>query len=160
MAEMREKLMHFFNIGTASSPEYVLIGDGVTSLTEEFNPESDTKQYINQSNGSTSIKSYTPSISVEKEYIKDEDLQKWMDEKVLILPVGSDAESDYIRINIFDAVSGTPGTYKAVKRKCTFQFDSLGGESGNPLVTAMTLGGIGDGIQGTFNVSTKTFAES
>lgn len=160
MAEMREKLMHFFNIGTASSPEYVLIGDGVTSLTEEFNPESDTKQYINQSNGSTSIKSYTPSISVEKEYIKDEDLQKWMDEKVLILPVGSDAESDYIRINIFDAVGGTPGTYKAVKRKCTFQFDSLGGESGNPLVTAMTLGGIGDGIQGTFNVSTKTFAES
>ncbi len=56
MAEMREKLMHFFNIGTAETPEYVLLGDGITSLTEEFNPESDTKQYIHQANGTTSIK--------------------------------------------------------------------------------------------------------
>ena len=56
MAEMREKLMHFFNIGTAETPEYVLLGDGITSLTEEFNPESNTKQYIRQANGTTSIK--------------------------------------------------------------------------------------------------------
>ena len=73
MSEMREKLMHFLNIGTTGTDKYVLIGDGVSSLTEEFNPESETKQYINQSNGTTNIKSYTPSISVEKEYIPEED---------------------------------------------------------------------------------------
>lgn len=29
MAEMREKLMHFFNIGTAETPEYALLGTGL-----------------------------------------------------------------------------------------------------------------------------------
>lgn len=156
MAEMREKLMHFFNIGTSEEPEYVLLGDGITSMTEEFNPESDTKQYINQANGTTVIKSYTPSISIEKEYIKDEALQKWIDEKIKILPTGSSAQSDYVRINILDNVSD--GVYNAVKRKCSYQFDSIGGDAGSELVNAMTLGGIGEGIQGTFDVSTSTFA--
>lgn len=159
MAEMREKLVHYFNIGTSETPEYVLLGDGITSLTEEFNPESDTKQYINQSNGTTVIKSYTPSISVEKEYIQDDDLQKWIDEKIKTLPVGSDAESDYIRINLFDA-GQTAGTYNAVKRRCTYQFDSVGGDAGSELVSALTLGGIGDGILGTFDTATKTFTKA
>ncbi len=159
MAEMREKLVHYFNIGTSGKPEYVLLGDGITSLTEEFNPESDTKQYINQSNGTTVIKSYTPSISIEKEYLQDDSLQKWIDEKVKTLPTGSNAESDYIRINLFDE-SGTAGIYNAVKRRCTFQFDSVGGDAGSELVSALTLGGIGDGILGTFDTATKTFTEA
>lgn len=155
MAEMREKLMHFFNIGTADEPEYVLLGDGITSLTEEFNPESETKQYINQANGITTVKSYTPSVSIEKEYIKEEALQKWIDEKIKILPTGTSAQSDYVRVNILEGDG--EGTYKAVKRKCSYQFDSIGGDAGSELVSAMTLGGIGDGIQGTFNVTTSTF---
>ena len=64
---MREKLMHFLNIGTADAPKYALLGDGISSLTEEFNPESETKHYINMASGSTRLKSYSPSISVEKE---------------------------------------------------------------------------------------------
>lgn len=155
MAEMREKLMHFFNIGTASAPNYVLLGDGITSLTEEFNPEQDTKQYIHQSNGTTTVKSYTPSIAVEKEYIRDDELQKWMDEKIKILPTGTAAQSDYVRINILE--EDVEGAYPAVKRRCSYQFDSIGGDAGDELVSGMTLGGIGDGIQGTFNVETRTF---
>ncbi|MEZ3494658.1 MAG: hypothetical protein K1W38_20825 [Lachnospiraceae bacterium] len=159
MAEMREKLMHFFNIGTAETPEYALLGDGITSLTEEFNPESNTKQYIHQANGTTSIKSYTPSISVEKEYIKNEKLQKWMDEKIKLLPVGTAAESDYVRLNVMETPTAE-GTYPAVKRRCSYQFDNIGGDAGSELKNSMTLGGIGDGIQGTFNVKTGTFTEA
>lgn len=155
MAEMREKLMHFFNIGTEETPEYVLLGDGITSLTEEFNPESDTKQYINQANGTTSTKSYTPSISIEKEYIKEDKLQDWINEKIKILPTGSAAQSDYVRINIME--KGADGVYPAVKRRCAYQFDSIGGDAGSELINSMTLGGIGDGIQGTFNVKENTF---
>lgn len=149
MSEMREVLRHYFNIGTLASPKWVLLGDGITSLTEEFNPETDTKQYINQSNGTTSLKSYTPSIPIEREYISDE-LQRWIDEKVKILPTGSKAISEYVRINLLDAP--VDGAYPAVKRKCTYQFDSIGGDAGSPLVNSMTLGGAGDGVQGTFTV--------
>ena len=155
MAEMREKLVHYLNIGTEDAPKYVLLGDGISSLTEEFNPESGTKQYIHQANGTTSIKSYTPSISVEKEYIKDDELQDWINEKIKILPTGSAAQADYIRINLLE--ESNEGVYPAVKRKCSYQFDSIGGDAGSELMNNMTLGGIGDGIQGTFDVATKTF---
>ena len=157
MAEMREKLMHFINISnTSSTTSYVLIGDGVTSLTEEFNPESETKQYIHEANGTTNIKSYTPSIQIEKEYIKDEALQNWVNEKVKDLPIGSDAITSYVRINVFDTTSAS-NVYNAVWRKCSYQIDSVGGDAGSELMTGLTLGGIGDGVKGTFNVSTKVF---
>lgn len=159
MSEMREVLRHYFNAGTLTSPKWLLLGDGITSLTEEFNPKTETKQYINQSNGTTSLKSYTPSIPVEREYISDE-LQKWMDEKVKILPTGSKAISEYVRLNLMD--TPVDGVYPAVKRKCTYQFDSVGGDAGAELITAMTLGGVGDGIQGTFDVTegSEVFTET
>ncbi len=150
MSEMREILRHYFNIGTPASPKWILLGDGITSLTEEFNPESETKQYINQKNGTTSLKSYTPSISIEREYISDE-LQKWIDDKVKFLPTGSNAISEYVRLNLLD--TPVDGAYPAVKRRCTYQFDSVGGDAGAEMISAMTLGGVGDGVQGTFDVT-------
>lgn len=153
---MREKLMHFLNIGTKGAAKYVLLGDGITSLTEEFNPEAESKHYINMASASNSVKSYAPSISVEKEYIKDEELQKWIDEKVRVLPVGKEAEADYVRINILDGADEA-GNYPAVMRPCTYQFDSIGGDGGGPIMNSMTLTGNGDAVQGTFNVATLTF---
>ena len=87
---------------------------------------------------------------MEREYISD-DLQKWMNEKIKILPTGSQAISEYVRINLLDTPTG--GKYPAVKRKCTYQFDSVGGDAGSELVSAMTLGGVGDGIQGNFDIT-------
>lgn len=150
MAEMREKLVHYFNIGSTSTPSWVMLGDGITSLTEELNPESETKQYINQSSGTTNIKSYAPSISVEREYISDA-LQAWIDDKIKTLPVGSAASAEYVRVNLMD--SSTSGVYPAVKYACSYQFDSIGGDAGAELVTAMTLGAKGDPAQGHFKVT-------
>lgn len=148
--------MHFFNIGTKEAPEYELLGDGITSLTEEFNPESESKHYINKGAASNTVKAYAPSISVEKEYIKEEKLQEWVDEKIKILPTGAEAESDYIRVNILEKPS-SEGIYQAVKRPCTYQFDSIGGEGGGVIMNNMTLTGNGDAVQGTFDVTTKKF---
>lgn len=153
---MREKLMHYFNIGTVDKATYALLGDGITSLTEEFNPESEAKHYINMASAANKVKSYAPSISVEKEYIKGEELQNWMNEKIRILPVGVEAESDYIRINILDTPTAE-GKYPAVKRPCTYQFNSIGGDGGGDIMNNMTLTGNGDAVQGTFDVKTLTF---
>ena len=153
---MREKLMHFLNIGTVDKPTYALLGDGITSLTEEFNPESEGKHYINMASASNKVKAYAPSISVEKEYIKGEALQTWINEKIRVLPVGAEAEADYVRINILDSAS-EDGTYPAVKRPCTYQFDSIGGDGGGEIMNNMTLTGNGDAVQGTFNVKTLAF---
>lgn len=156
MSEMREVLMHYFNVGTEETPKWVLLGDGITSLTESFNPVSETKQYVNQANGVTHVKSYTPSITVEKEYLKEDELQKWINEKIKLLPTGSAAVSEYVRVNIAEEPKSA-GVYPAVKMKCSFQFDSIGGDAGTELINAMTLGGMGTGIVGTFNVKTPAF---
>lgn len=148
--------MHFFNIGTITAPNYVLLGNGISSLTEEFNPETETKHYINMSAASNRIKSYAPSISIEKEYIVNEELQDWINGKIKLLPTGGDANSDYIRINILEEADAE-GNYHAVKRPCTYQFDSIGGDGGDVIMNNMTLTGNGDAVQGTFNVKTATF---
>lgn len=91
-----------------------------------------------------------PSMSVEREYISD-DLQEWINEKIKVLPTGTQAISEYVRVNIME--KPTNNVYPAVKRRCSYQFDSIGGDAGAELVNAMTLGGVGDGIQGTFDVT-------
>jgi len=147
----------------------VLLGDGITSLTEEFNPETESKHYINMASASNQIKSYAPTISVEKEYIKDEELQKWIDEKVRLLPVGKEAESDYIRINILETASAD-GSYPAIKRKFAVIGDSEGNGT-DAYQYSGTFKTAGSSIKGSAtitepedgnpeNVKVITFAES
>ena len=62
----RHELLHYVDTSMGSgSPTYALLGDGITSLSEEMNPEEETQQWNNQENGDSEVKSYTPSIEVE-----------------------------------------------------------------------------------------------
>ena len=157
----RHELQHFVDINmdkTLASPEYHLLGDGITSLTEEFNAEEETEQWINQENGTTDIKSYTPSISVEMQDIdqEDTDLVGWFNNLIDTLPTGSKAISSYVRVR----VKGAGPSYPAVQRKCAISVGSTGGDAGANVTNSITIGGRGDGIQGTFNVSTGKFTKS
>lgn len=155
----RHELQHFVDISmdkTLANPDYHLLGDGIASLTEEFNAEEETEQWINQENGTTDIKSYTPSISVEMQDIDqdDTDLVDWFNSLIDTLPTGSNAVSSYVRVR----VKGSGPSYPAVQRKCAISVGSTGGDAGENVTNSITLGGRGDGIQGTFNVETGKFA--
>lgn len=154
----RHELQHFVDINmdkTLANPDYRLLGDGIASLTEEFNAEEETEQWINQENGTTDIKSYTPSISVEMQDIDqdDTDLVDWFNNLIDTLPTGSKAISSYVRVRI----KGAGPSYPAVQRKCAISVGSTGGDAGSNVTNSITLGGRGDGIQGTFNAETKKF---
>lgn len=154
----RHELQHFIDIKmdkTLANPDYHLLGDGIASLTEEFNAEEETEQWINQENGTTDIKSYTPSISVEMQDIDQDDteLVDWFNHLIDTLPTGSKAVSSYIRVRI----KGSGPSYPAVQRKCAISVGSTGGDAGANVTNSITIGGRGDGIQGTFNVETGKF---
>ena len=154
----RHELQHFVDINmskTLTDADYHLLGDGIASLTEEFNAEEETEQWINQENGTTDIKSYTPSISVEMQDIDQDDteLVDWFNNLIDTLPTGSKAVSSYVRVRI----KGPGPSYPAVQRKCSISVGSNGGDAGSNVTNSITIGGRGDGIQGTFNVSTKEF---
>lgn len=155
---MRHNLQHFVDINmdsTLANTDYHLIGEGVSSLTEDMNAEEETNQWINQANGTTNLKSYTPSVPVEMQDVdqEDTDLMDWIYEMIDTLPTGSKAVTSYVRVRI----KGNGPTYPAVQRKCTVTVGSTGGDAGSPVTNSITLGGRGDGIQGTFNAETKKF---
>lgn len=155
----RHLLRHFVDISmdkTLDNTDYHLLGEGIASLTEEFNAEEETEQWINQKNGTTDVKSYTPSISVEMQDIdqEDTDLVDWFNNLIDTLPTGSEAISSYVRVR----VKGAGPSYPAVQRKCSISVGSTGGDAGANVTNSITIGGRGDGIKGTFNVETGKFA--
>ena len=57
-------------------------------------------------------------------------------------------------------VKGAGPSYPAVQRKCAISVGSTGGDAGANVTNSITIGGRGDGIQGTFNAETKKFTAS
>lgn len=154
----RNLLQHLVDIKmdtTFAASEYHLLGEGIESLTEEFNGETETVQWINQANGTTDLRSYTPSIEIERQNVDQEDteLSDWIDNLVDTLPTGKNAVTSYLRVRI----TGDGPEYPAVRRLCAVTVGSTGGDAGGNVTDVITLGGRGDGVAGTFNASTKTF---
>lgn len=158
---MREDLKHFIDTSMgATEASYELLGDGIESLTEEMNPEEETKHYINMSKASNSIKSYQRSFEVDKEDCVEDNVQTWIDGLVDKLPTGASAKTSFVRLRLRDAVSGSAGTYKAIKVPCTVSVSSSGGDGGDYVHNVISVKQCGEDIPGTFNISTKTFTPS
>ena len=154
---MREDLRHFIDTSMGKQEKYELLGNGVESLTEEMNPEEETKHYIHQASSSNKIKSYQRTFDVDKEDCEEDAVQTWIDGLVDTLPVGASAKTSFVRMRLKDEVNETPGTYKAIKVPCTGSGTSSGGDGGDYVNNAISVKQCGDDIPGTFDLSTKTF---
>ena len=152
----RDQLAHFVDTSMGdTTATYKLPGDGIASLTEEFNAETETKQWINEQNGTTTIKSYTPSFEVEREDCIDDDVRTWMKGIIDDLPTGSAAETYVVRVDM--SAEAVSGAYPAVRRKFAVSAGSTGGDAGGNVIDSVSFGGVGDGVKGTFNPTTGTF---
>lgn len=153
----RHLLRHFVDIKmdtTYAKSEFHLLGEGISSLTEEFNAEEETNQWINQESGTTDVKSYRPSIGVERQNIDqdDSDLSEWFEEMIDTLPTGKSAVTSYVRVRLV----GNGPTYSATLQPCVVTVVSTGGDAGGNVTDSITLSGRGDKIKGTFTVSGNT----
>ena len=155
---MREDLRHYIDTSMDVEPaKYELLGDGVEYLTEEMNPEEETKHYIHQASASNKVKSYQRSFDVDKEDCVEDEVQVFIDRLVDTLPVGAKAKTSFVRFRLKDEVEKTPGTYKAIKVPCTVSVTSSGGDGGDYVHNVINVKQCGDDIHGTFAVATKTF---
>lgn len=156
----RHLLRHFVDVAmdtTYEASEYHLLGEGIESLTEEFNAEEETLQWINQESGTTDIKSYTPTIEVERQNVDQDDteLTEWFNKMIDELPTGKSAATSYVRVRLV----GDGPTYPAILQPCTVTVGSTGGDAGGNVTDTLTLGGRGDKIAGTYNVTTGKFTK-
>lgn len=158
---MREDLKHYIDVSMGGTTvSYKLLGDGIESLTENMNPEEESKHYINMSKASNNVKSYQRTFDVDKEDCVEDEVQAWIDGLVDDLPTGASAKTSFVRFRLKDAVSGSAGVYNAIKVPCTVAVTSSGGDGGNYVHNVITVKQCGEDIKGTFNVSTSTFTEN
>lgn len=156
MAESRSKFLLFINTaGGSGSGSYALVGDGVTELSISYNAQSTTSQYIHQDSATTTVTGYQPNAPVTSEVVKGNPAFEYVNNLRRKMAVGSEAETDIVMVDVFE---GTGDTHPAIKQKASIQIDSYGGAASDPLQIGYTINWVGEGEEGTFNVSTKTFS--
>lgn len=158
MAEKRSAFLLFLNTAPKeTAAAYALVGEGVTELSISYNPQTSTEQYIHQDTANTELTGYQPNAPVTSQVVKGDPAFEFVNGMRKSLPIGSDAHTDVVMLDVFDAPTG--GAYPATKQPVSIQIDSYGGAASDPLSIGYTINWRGNGIPGTFNQETKTFTE-
>ena len=166
-AVQRHEFADYLNVGDATTPNYVLMGFGFTTLDETFGAQTEETKYVNDKAASTDVVSYTSSFPFTAHMIKSEDAVLALYNVGRNHLTGEEAEFEYVRVELWDQVETsetvneevvtTPvaNTYKARKFIVSAAIDSISGESKQEMTG--TLNAVGDPVDGKFNTSTKTF---
>ncbi len=154
----RHQFADYLNAGTEENPDYVLMGTGFTTLDENPGAKKSTKKYVNEASSSSSITSYETAFPFESDLIKDE--------KAIIALynvgrnhyTGSDAEFEYLRVELWNAAEGSTNEFAARKFIVSAEISNIKGE--DEMQVSGNLNAVGDPLDGTFNTKTRTFTET
>lgn len=151
----RHQFADYLNVSKSGEADFVLMGVGFTTLDEEPGAQTETKKYVNEAASSKSITGYETVFPFESDFIKDE--------KAIIALynvgrnhlLGSEAEFDYVRVELWNAVEGQENEYTARKFVVSAEISEVSGET--DIQVSGNLNAVGDFVDGTFNTKTKTF---
>ena len=154
----RHMFADYLNVSTDESPKFVLMGTGFKTLDEEPGAKSESKKYVNEKSSSSSVSSYETKFPFDSDLIRAQ-------EAVIALynvgrnhALGSDAEFEYVRVELWNPATGETNEYAARKFIVSAEVSSISGES--DISVSGNLNAVGDPIDGTFNTKTCTFAQS
>lgn len=145
--EKRSTLGHLLNVSmpfSQTEPVWRLICNGVSELTEEFNPDTDEQQFICQDVKTTILKTYAPSFEVSMGYQKDDLIQYYFDVMSRRLPTGEKTSIEYIRFNKNETMFGSTNQFIGVKFQANVYFSSVGGAGDDYLTSVMTVSATGN----------------
>lgn len=157
---MRYEIADYLMVGE----NFELMGIGFESLNESPNAQSSSKTYINQRSQSSFVKSYQTEFSYSADMIKSEKALMALYEVSRNHLTGADAMFEYVRVDLYDPVieSATPSTSKFKARKfiVSNEVSSNEGNGGENMTLTGTLKAFGDPVEGIFDITKKSFAES
>lgn len=170
--------------GTDQSPTWSLIGDGFTSNSISYNPESEDKQYINMDSATTTLKKYKPTMKldgvVEMSEVEDGDdeeinskhynlnaVYKYLNDLRRSRNVSNESEILIVELytgtlnegaNVFEGCS-------AQRQKVNIQVEEFGGDAGDTISFSSTVNFEGDPSDSTttydiYNMSTRDILPS
>lgn len=156
-AVMRYQIADYLECGTGSDKAYALCGVGYTSVNEELNPQVETSAYVCDKNSSSDIESYQTQFSFEADFFKDEVAVKEVWDIGHDQKTGEDAQRNYVRVDLYDPVSGSANTFRARQFLVAVEVSSLSGEPTKKMSVSGNFRAVGDFVAGTFNTQTKKF---
>ena len=154
----RHEYADYLNIGTAETPEWVLMGIGFTSLNEEPNAQSESVKYVCDKSSSSEVVSYETRFPFEAEQIMSEEAISDIYNIARNHAVGTDCEREYVRVELWNPVTGegaVSNTYEARKFTVSVEVSSMSGD--NKMGISGNLNAVGDPTLGSFNTTTKAF---
>lgn len=157
--KQRRKYANYLNVSKLSSEEYALMGAGFTDLNESPSAQTTSKRYVNDKNATRSIVGYEWSTAFNTDMIRSEKAVDYICNIGELQLVGSDAETDYIIVDLDKAVSAKENTFTARKFRVAVEVSSFDNNDGDMAASGNLLG-IGDLIVGEFNTTTKAFTAS
>ena len=150
MAKDRTNMVSLLDIGllTGTSGKLAEMGDGYTELTEDWGPNTESKQYVNMKNASNTVKGYALSMNPSRECLSD-DMQKCIDTLFKEFPTGDECNTYYYRFYKTD-ITGTTGD--CIRVPVTVCPSSTGGAGGDALTSSIQINGNGDVEVGTITI--------
>ena len=150
----RNKFACFLNTG-GDTEKWSLIGDGVTSMTVAYNPQTSDETYIHQTGGTPDVESSKPTSSVPMTAHKGDAVFDFVDNLRRKRAVLDEARTEICMVYLYEEATG--GAYPAEKNTCSIQIDDFGGEGGGSNVINFTVNFVGDAVEGTFEPETRKF---
>ena len=148
---MKYDVLFYANISTTSTPQWALIGKGVSSFDGASNPETEDVQYINEKTKTTTTKSLTPSYTMSMDVIHGDAFNDFMYE--MALAQKTNQKVDICRVELKNPGTGT-GHYKAQKGTYGITVDSFdGGAGGDKVTVGASFAQEGAVVDGEFTIT-------
>lgn len=154
---MRYQIADYLNTGTSGAETYSLMGVGFNTLDENPSAQSEGKTYICDKTQTSHIKNYQTQFPFDTDLIASETAIMALYDVGRNQKTGSDAEMDYVRVELFQPIAEKDNTFKARKFRVSVEVSSIAGGGGETMKVTGNLNNVGAFIDGEFETTTKTF---
>lgn len=145
--------------GGSGTPQYELLGFGVTQLDNSPSAQTTSKRYVNQKSATQSIGSYEWTAPLEFDLIRSEKAIEFIADIGENEKTGVDAETLYVKVFLNKPVASKQNTYEARQRRVAVEVAGFADNDGEIQGSGNLLGKT-DWVKGEFNTETKTFTEA
>lgn len=158
--EQRYQQPDYIDVSEGSgTPQYELLGFGVTQLDNSPSAQTTSKRYVNQKSATQSIGSYEWTAPLEFDLIRSEKAIEFIADIGENEKTGVDAETLYVKVFLNKPVESKQNTYEARQRRVAVEVADFADNDGEIQGSGNLLGKT-DWVKGEFNTKTKTFTEA
>ncbi len=144
--------------GGTGSPQYELLGFGVTQLDNSPAAKTSSKRYVNQKSATQSIGSYEWTAPLEFDLIRSEKAISFIADIGENEKTGAEAETLYVKVYMNKPVDSKANTFEAKRRRVAIEVADFSDNDGE-IQGSGNLLAVSDWVEGTFDTTTKTFTE-